>query len=221
MSTRNRTRTRTRTNNGILSSTRRRQVAHAIRYEHATWKFLEERFGVTRGMLQKELRQGYPVKKELYRELLRMARSNESYGQEDPSTPASKEVTVLETGYLMEVGPQGLQKLCSTEVPLVLPRFCVNELNKLATRFTVAQEVVDLLERVIPSRITLVEIRPKDEILYEEPLEEMRARTLGVVAVAVDLDYHGNKVNILTNSGEILKLVRIQGDTDISVTLVK
>lgn len=115
-----------------------------------------------------------------------------------------KEVILIETGYLMRTGPQGIM---SESLPIFMPYFCMGELEKLARTQKMARDLLTFIHGY--NKITTLNLRGKEEI-FSEPEKLVKSRVPGVVATACFLWAEGYQVRLLTNSSEIEKLANNQ-----------
>lgn len=80
--------------------------------------------------------------------------------------------------------------------------------------------VIDLgLNFYKDAKINSINMR-NQEVLYVDPTDDVKNRSVGVVALAVYMHAAGYKVRLVTNSREIERLAILQG-CDIDVTRIK
>lgn len=187
-------------------------------------KEVAEFFGVSEGYAYKLLREHYPVKKGAYAKLLKTSRDNKKKRMEaqnvlcEPMSEEAKsliqnEVAVMETGYMLAVGVEGILK---ETLDVYVPFFCIKELDKLSNSYNVARELMTM--HWSNRQVTSINLRGKEE-LYVDPTYPVKDRSRGVVATCVELDSKGFKVRLLTNSREIEELAKLQ-ECDIEVIRV-
>lgn len=199
-----------------------RFVKESIRHAGATWADMAKRYDCAEGTVQRYVRESYEKKHHdpRYKELCKVARENEKRQKEaapvlEPLAEEVNEVIVTETGYLMKVGLNGI---LSESLDIVIPRFCMAELDKLSRSSTAASEVLNLVWST--DRIT--QLKLKDEILFEEPRFDVKKRTIGIVAVCCELFAADMKVRLLTTSYEVAELAKAQGfGPDVKVELMQ
>ena len=199
-----------------------RFVKESIRHAGATWESMAKHYNCSAGHIRKLVRESYVKKHHAteYQELSDLSREHEKIQKEaapvlNPPVEEVNEVIVTETGYLMKVGLNGI---LSESLDVVIPRFCVAELDKLSRSSTAASEVLNLIWST--DRIT--QLKLKDEILFEEPRFDVKKRTIGIVAVCCDLFAADMKVRLLTTSYEVAELAKAQDfGPDVKVELVQ
>lgn len=188
--------------------TKGKKIIHMINREGADWLDVSKALGHTVQYCQKLARSQYKTETG-YNKLLAKAKANKKAKEEakkllELNKPTVTEVVVTETGYLMTVGVDGIEKISSD---IYVPRFCIKEMEKLARESSVAEEVV---KYYFESReITAINLKGREE-LFVEPQEYLKDRSLGVVALCYFLWLRGYNVRLLTTSKEIRELAKLQ-----------
>lgn len=198
------------------------RVKHSIRYDGSTWEDMAAYYNCSVSLIRQRVRDSYKEKHHAkeYTELSNKSRENEKLKKEAasvilPPEEDVNEVIVTETGYLMKVGMAGI---LSESLDIIIPRFCVSELEKLSRGSTAAKEVLSLIWST--NRIT--QLKLKDEILFEEPQFDVKTRTIGIVATCCELFAANMKVRLLTTSYEVAELAKAQDfGPDVKVELVQ
>lgn len=187
----------------------------------ASWEQVCEALHLCKSYIQKIVKSTYKTEKG-YNNLLAKAKANKKAIDEatrilgattksDSEVDDVKEVVVLETGYLLNKGIEGLTG------EFFIPYFCIKELEKLTHSYGDAEKVLNMVYGM--RTITPINLRGREE-LFEEPSEPVKIRSYGVVAVCCYLWSKGYHVRLLTNSREIEKLANEQGIEDIEVVKV-
>ena len=170
-------------------------------YEGSSWEEICEDIQLSKQTLQKYLRE-YHYKgggdSPAYKRLLAMAKKNAKTPKENP-----REVHIIEPGFIINLGADAIRKMASQKA-VVIPLFCIGELQKLSMQFTAAEQFLKGCDNVTPLFL-------KEETLYAEPDYPVEDRVKGIVALAVDLDSVGMKVTIHTNSHKVRMLAELQG----------
>lgn len=186
-------------------------TAKAIRMinrEGATWEDLSEMFSLSKGYIQKCVHKSYSREGD-YQNLLNKARQNKDAKQQAESQKKEQEieeVILVDTGFVKRAGVKWLMQ---QSLPLYIPAFCIRELERMSRKDPVAEQVLTFYWST--RRMSSIELNGK-EILLEEPKFPLRkARSRGVVAVAVNLLSLGKKVRLYTNSLEVEQLALHQG----------
>ena len=196
------------------NETRAQKAIRMINALNATWEEVAEAVSLAPKTIQRIVKEHYKTPKG-YNNLLAKARANKKAKEqaeeiirdssvEEGTEKKVKEVIVTETGYLLDVGVNGILK---ESLDMYIPYFCIGELEKLSKSYKNAEEILTLFWST--RKITSINIRGK-EVLYEDPIIPVKDRTEGVVAVCVELDRMGYKVRLLTNSREIEDLAKLQ-----------
>lgn len=192
------------------------RTAIAIRMINSgkTWEEVSEYLEISIPYIQKLTREHYTRPKN-YNNLLHKARENKSKQKKvaEILPEPIEEVLVVDTGYLMEVGISALNQEC----PLYIPKFCLNELEKLSTSYKIAEDI--LLTIYSTHSIQVINLRGR-EVLFQEPSIPVKDRTKGIVATATHLWSLFPHVRILTNSREVEILANEQ-NCGINVTYVR
>ena len=199
-----------------------RFVKASIRHYGRTWADMAKHYDCHETTIRARVRSSYKKGHHAseYKELNRLSRENEKLQQEAapvlvPLVEEVHEVILTETGYLMKVGMDGI---LSESLDIIIPRFCVAELDKLSRSSTAASEILKL----IWSTDRLTQLKLKEEILFEEPQYDVKKRTIGIVATCCELFAEGMKVRLLTTSYEVAELARAQDfGPDVTVELVQ
>ena len=199
-----------------------RRVKESIRHNGATWEDMAKYYNCSVSLIRERVRDSYKEghHSDEYKELSAKSRENEKLKKEAapvilPPEEEVHEVIVTETGYLMKVGLAGI---LNESLDIVIPRFCLAELEKLSRGSTAAKEVLNLIWST--NRITTIKL--KDEILFEEPRFDVKKRTIGIVATCCDLFAADMKVRLLTTSYEVAELAKAQDfGPDVKVELVQ
>lgn len=189
----------------------------------ATWNQVCEALNLSKGYIQKIVKRTYKTEKG-YNNLLAKAKANKKAINEAASAITDtesnckknnvKEVVVVETGYLLNKGYEGILE---EGLELFIPYFCIKELEKLTYCLRDAEPIINMLYRT--NAITPINLWGKEQ-LFEEPSESVKDRTYGVVAVCCYLWNKGYHVRLMTNSREIEKLANEQGTNGICVVRV-
>ena len=182
-------------------------TAKAIRMinrEGATWKDLSEMFSLSIVHIQRCVRNSYSRNGD-YQNLLEKARQNKAAKQQAESQKAepeiNEEVILVDTGFVKRAGVKWLMQ---QSLPLYIPAFCIRELERMSEESSVAKQVLTFYWST--RRMSSIELNGK-ELLLKEPKSPLRkARSRGVVAVAVKLYSLGKKVRLYTNSFEVEQL---------------
>ena len=131
---------------------------------------------------------------------------------DESKTEERKQVVLVETGYMLDVGLPGI---LNESLDVFMPSFNLKELEKLTRSVQVAEEILTLYYSTY--RITPVQL--KEEELFSKPVELVKPRTVGVVAAACHLWANNYRVVLKTNSKEVERLAKQQG-IDIDVVLI-
>lgn len=198
------------------------RVKTFIRYHGATWEDMAKYYDCSVSLIRERVRNSYVKKHRApeYQELSAKSIENEKMKKEAapvilPPEEEIHEVIVTETGYLMKMG---MSNILSESLDIIIPRFCVSELEKLSRGSTVASEVLNLIWST--NRIT--QLRLKEEILFEEPQYNVKKRTIGIVATCCELFAANMKVRLLTTSYEVAELAKAQDfGPDVKIELVQ
>lgn len=132
---------------------------------------------------------------------------------DESKTEERKQVVLVETGYMLDVGLPGI---LNESLDVFMPSFNLKELEKLTRSVQVAEEILTFYYSTY--RITPVQL--KEEELFSKPVELVKSRTIGVVAAACHLWANNYRVILKTNSKEVERLAKQQG-IDIDVVLIQ
>lgn len=188
-----------------------------------------QKFELSVSYVYKLLKENYPVRRELYSNLLKTSRENKKKRAEETkalSEPMSEnaamsnqeEVVVLETGYMLAVGVKAIEDILKEGLDVYVPFFCVKELEKLSRSYHDAEALMTVHWQ--SGKITSLNLKGK-ESLYVEASYPIRQRSKGVVSVCIELASKGFRVNLYTNSKEIKRLAEMQECKEITVNLVE
>lgn len=179
-------------------------------FHGATWEEISSKMGYSITHLQRTVKATYTNVKWYYK-LLEKARANKTAKESvENNFNTIHEVVVVETGYLLERGVNGLLGHC---LQVFIPSFCIRELENLSKTYPVASEV--LTAYWATTSVNAINLTGK-EVLYKEPAIPVKSRSYGIVAVAVELESQRKKVRLFTNSREIQRLANEQGcDIDV------
>lgn len=183
-----------------------------IRNSKATWEMLEARFGYDRTTIQRKLKATYE-REGCYKNLLKRVQENTRLRKQADAILASqpKDVIIVETGYLMTIG---LDEILKKGMDIIIPKFCESELEKLSEHFSSAEMTLARIHEVRASNGPISFVKLKENVLFEEPLYEMKRRSVGIVAVCCDV-YASNPgdrtIHLLTTSYEVAELAKAQG----------
>lgn len=179
----------------------------------ASWEQVCKNLYFCKSYIQKIIKGTYKTEKD-YNNLLAKAKANKKAIDEasrviidtesDSEEDEVKEVIVVETGYLMKKGVEGIT---GENLDIFIPHFCIRELEKLAKSHKIAKKVLLMFCETIT--ITPINLMRREEIL-EKPAGPAKIRTYGVVAVCCYLWRKGYRVRLLTNSREIERMANEQ-----------
>ncbi len=133
---------------------------------------------------------------------------------DESKTEERKQVVLVETGYMLDVGIPGI---LNESLDVFMPSFNLKELEKLTRSVQVAEELLTFYYSTY--RITPIHLDGKEK-LFSQPVELVKPRTIGIVAVACHLWNNNYKVILKTNSKEVESLAKQQG-IDIDVVLIQ
>lgn len=178
-----------------------------------TWEEVSEYLKISIPYIQKLTREHY-IRPKNYNNLLKKAKENKANQKKvaEILPEPIEEVLVVDTGYLMETGVSAINQEC----PLYIPKFCLNELEKLSASYKIAEDI--LLAIYSTNSLQVINLRGR-EVLFKEPSTPVKDRTKGIVATAAHLWSLFSHVRILTNSKEVEILANEQ-DCGINVTYV-
>ena len=213
----------------MSNETRATRAIKMIYNAMATWEDVAEVLKISVSHCRKIVREHYKSKT-AYNKLLAKARENarlkkeadklisvevdadevktdeaevdtEVKADDESKTEERKQVVLVETGYMLDVGLPGI---LNESLDVFMPSFNLKELEKLTRSVQVAEEILTLYYSTY--RIT--------------PVQLVKPRTIGIVAVACHLWNNNYKVILKTNSKEVESLAKKQG-IDIDVVLIQ
>ena len=225
----------------MSNETRATRAIKMIYNAMATWEDVAEVLKISVSHCRKIVREHYKSKT-AYNKLLAKARENarlkkeadklisvevdadevktdeaevdtEVKADDESKTEERKQVVLVETGYMLDVGLPGI---LNESLDVFMPSFNLKELEKLTRSVQVAEEILTLYYSTY--RITPVQL--KEEELFSKPVELVKPRTVGVVAAACHLWANNYRVVLKTNSKEVERLAKQQG-IDIDVVLIQ
>lgn len=233
-----------RTMRTMSNETRAKKMIYMIYNENATWEDVAEALKLCVSYCRKIVREHYKSET-AYNKLLAKARENARHKKEADElisvvevgadeaevklddefdvlsevkhqhlVEERKNVVLMETGYMLDVGLSGIM---NESLDVFMPAFNIKELEKLTRSIQVAEEILTLYYSTY--RITPVHLEGKEE-LFNQPVELVKPRTIGVVAVACHLWANNYKVILKTNSKEVERLAKQQG-IDIDVVRIQ
>lgn len=144
-----------------------------------------------------------------YRNLLKRQREN-AKGKK----PGNNDVHIIETGYILRAGIEGIKALLKESENVIIPLFCEKELTKMAVDDETARNYLTSEETR-----SVVCIMDSCWNLDVEPCETLTPRVRGIVALATSLASAGFKVYIHTNSN-FIEHVAIMQNRDIEVKVL-
>ena len=168
---------------------------------NADWDDVSAEFGNCTVYLQRIVKKTYTREGD-YRNLLKKAQKNKQ--AKVTSTADVNEVVVAETGYLMDLG---FNNVLGSGLPVYVPNFCINELEKLSKSYAEANDLLNIYWGL--NGLETVDIRWKEQ-LHVVPSYSVKNRSWGIVAVCVFLINSGYKVRLYTNSYEVENLAALQ-----------
>ena len=204
----------------VNNATRATKVIRMIQRNGLTWKEVSTEMKLSVSYLQQILRSYYKSEK-AYNNLLAKGRANKKAkkvvesASPKPKKVKPKEIIVVETGYLLNVGPE---RVLDANLDAYIPYFCIKELQHLLD----SPKATETANKVLSLYYRTHFVRPinswQNDVLFEEPPYCVKPRSYGVVTLCCHLWSMGYAINLLTNSREIEELVNLQG---IDVTVVR
>ena len=201
-----------------------------------TWEECSEILGNSVAYLQKIVRESYKTPTR-YNNLLRKARENKK-ANEQMSEPMVKDVEVkveaaesievfdefeedeevilVETGYLLEAG---ISVFTQNVLPIFIPSFCINELDKMAKDNEKAKEIIMAI--MSTNAVQQTNLRGYEYVYIKRPSFEYKSRSKGIAAAAKYLAECYPHVRVLTNSYEVVRILEEQDCENINVILDK
>lgn len=201
-----------------------------------TWEECSEILGNSVAYLQKIVRESYKTPTR-YNNLLRKARENKK-ANEQMSEPMVKDVEVkveaaesievfdefeedeevilVETGYLLEAG---ISVFTQNVLPIFIPSFCINELDKMAKDNEKAKEIIMAI--MSTNAVQQTNLRGYEYVYIKRPSFEYKSRSKGIAAAAKYLAECYSHVRVLTNSYEVERILKEQNCENINVILDK
>lgn len=201
-----------------------------------TWEECSEILGNSVAYLQKIVRESYKTPTR-YNNLLRKARENKK-ANEQMSEPMVKDVEVkveaaesievfdefeedeevilVETGYLLEAG---ISVFTQNVLPIFIPSFCINELDKMAKDNEKAKEIIMAI--MSTNAVQQTNLRGYEYVYIRRPSFEYKSRSKGIAAAAKYLAECYPHVRVLTNSYEVERILKEQNCENINVILDK
>ena len=201
-----------------------------------TWEECSEILGNSVAYLQKIVRESYKTPTR-YNNLLRKARENKK-ANEQMSEPMVKDVEVkveaaesievfdefeedeevilVETGYLLEAG---ISVFTQNVLPIFIPSFCINELDKMAKDNEKAKEIIMAI--MSTNAVQQTNLRGYEYVYIRRPSFEYKSRSKGIAAAAKYLAECYSNVRVLTNSYEVERILKEQNCENINVILDK
>lgn len=201
-----------------------------------TWEECSEILGNSVAYLQKIVRESYKTPTR-YNNLLRKARENKK-ANEQMSEPMVKDVEVkveaaesievfdefeedeevilVETGYLLEAG---ISVFTQNVLPIFIPSFCINELDKMAKDNEKAKEIIMAI--MSTNAVQQTNLRGYEYVYIRRPSFEYKSRSKGIAAAAKYLAECYSHVRVLTNSYEVVRILEEQDCENINVILDK
>ena len=210
-------------NKSMNNETRVKKIIRMINKDGQTWEDISREMELSVPYLQKLVRKHYATEKR-YNNLLHKARENKKVKGETKSiqpvveinTPKKlEEVILMETGYLIEYGLEAFLE----SIPIFIPQFCINELEKMSSDMQVAKDV--LLFIYSSDVIKTTNLRGKEVDYWTNVPFLVKNRTKGIVSAANYLKEKYGNVRVITNSYEVEKTVNAQNNEGIKVILKK
>lgn len=206
------------------NETRANKAIRMINREGATWEDVAKVLQLSVSYCRKIVKDHYKSET-AYNKMLAKARRNQKLKQEvevlisveieadkkevnneaEVEKQELKQVVVVETGYLLDVG---IQAISEETLDMFMPAFNLKELDKLTRSIQVAEEI--LMMFYATHKITAINLRGDEELL-QDPVEPVKARTVGIVALCCHLWLRGYRVILKTNSQEVERLAKQQG----------
>ena len=204
-----------------------------------TWEECSEILGNSVAYLQKIVRESYKTPTR-YNNLLRKARENKRAKElEQQKTTAEdvervekveaaesievfdefeedEEVILVETGYLLEAG---ISVFTQNVLPIFIPSFCINELDKMAKDNEKAKEIIMAI--MSTNAVQQTNLRGYEYVYIRRPSFEYKSRSKGIAAAAKYLAECYSHVRVLTNSYEVERILKEQNCENINVILDK
>lgn len=204
-----------------------------------TWEECAEILENSVAYLQKIVRESYKTSTR-YNNLLRKARENKRAKElEQQKTTAEdvkivekveaaesievfdefeddKEVILVETGYLLEAG---ISVFTQNVLPIFIPSFCINELDKMAKDNEKAKEIIMAI--MSTNAVQQTNLRGCEYVYIRRPSFEYKSRSKGIAAAAKYLAECYPHVRVLTNSYEVVRILEEQYCENINVILDK
>ena len=221
----------------MSKETMAKRAISMIYNEMATWEDVAEALKLSVSYCRKIVKEHYKSET-AYNKLLAKARENarlkkeadklisvevdadeaevdtEVKADDESMTEERKQVVLVETGYMLDVGLPGI---LNESLDVFMPSFNLKELDKLTRSVQVAEEILTFYYSTY--RITPIHLDGKEK-LFSQPVELVKPRTIGIVAVACHLWNNNYKVILKTNSKEVESLAKKQG-IDIDGVLIQ
>lgn len=204
----------------VAETTMMAKVRNYIYNMHLTWEEIADIFGVSVGYLRyHKVKPYYKVRLKYYEKLCKAERLNKkskantsSIISVDVQPTPIKEVLIIETGSVIDLGLKGILEY---GMDTYISEFCLRELSRISE----SANAEEFLAFYKDAKINSINMR-NQEVLYVDPTDDVKNRSVGVVALAVYMHAAGYKVRLVTNSREIERLAILQG-CDIDVTRIK
>ena len=220
----------------MSKETMAKRAISMIYNEMATWEDVAEALKLSVSYCRKIVKEHYKSET-AYNKLLAKARENarlkkeadklisvevdadeaevdtEVKADDESMTEERKQVVLVETGYMLDVGLPGI---LNESLDVFMPSFNLKELDKLTRSVQVAEEILTFYY----STYRIAPVQLKEEELFSKPVELEKSRTIGVVAAACHLWANNYRVILKTNSKEVERLAKQQG-IDIDVVLIQ
>lgn len=192
---------------------------NAINHHQAFWEEIAQKYDVTVETIKKYVRESYPTKKKLWKDLCQKEKENHIIRQKlaevlpDPSDV--QEVILADTGFLMD---KGIKWIMDQSLDIYVSEMTVRELDTLSNSYQIARDLLSFYWST--RRLICVDLNGKEE-LYVEPHKPLKkSRTRNIVAVAVRLDKNGKKVRLYSNSYAVVELAEFQDTENINAIYV-
>lgn len=204
-----------------------------------TWEECAEILENSVAHLQKIVRESYKTPTR-YNNLLRKARENKRAKElEQQKTTAEdveivekveaaesievfdefeedEEVILVETGYLLEAG---ISVFTQNVLPIFIPSFCINELDKMAKDNEKAKEIIMAI--MSTNAVQQTNLRGYEYVYIKRPSFKYKTRSKGIAAAAKYLSECYPHVRVLTISYEVQRILEEQKCENINVILDK
>ena len=183
------------------------------------WKQLAEELGLTTQKVKTSLA-SHPIIYKRVEEKLKLNKEAKKAKKVcntksvTPKDQMEKVITITETSALMV----GLQSCLAT--PVVVPEFCIRELEKLSDTSKEARDALETIFSVKGWLTTRKLNRDLETVLvkvYDE--DKLKSRSIAIVALACYYYTEGYIVTLKTHTGEIVRLMRKQ-NLDVTIDFV-